>query len=76
MAKSAKTEQIKKRISSIAAKLLADGLVASTFTIKKAKYILRNTVSSASGYKIVEEFSADVKKQMVKIRKQKLNAKK
>jgi hypothetical protein len=57
---------IKKHCDDIAAKLLAEGLTAYTFTKKKAKQLTKNVVAVTYVHKLIDGFSKDIKAAMRK----------
>lgn len=62
-------KDVEKHVDRIAGKLLAEGLVASQYTKAKAKRLTKNTVAPTFVHKMIDGFSPEIKKAMVKMRK-------
>ena len=62
-------KDVQKHINLIAGKLLAEGLVSSRYTKAKAKRLTKNVVGSTFVHKMIDSFSPEIKKSMVKMRK-------
>lgn len=60
---------LQKHIDDVAAKLLAEGLTAYTYSKKKAKRLTKHVVAPVYVHKLIDGFSTEIKKSMRKLRK-------
>jgi hypothetical protein len=63
------TEDLKKHINGIAARLLNEGLTGSSYTKAKAKRATKGVVAPVFVHKMIDGFSPEIKKAMIKMRK-------
>ena len=63
------TEDLKKHIDRIAAKLLNEGLTGSSYTKEKAKKATKGVVAPVFVHKMIDGFSPEIKKAMIKMNK-------
>jgi len=64
-------KRLQSYIDKIAGKLVAEGLVASRYTKAEAKRLTKNVVGPAFVHKMIDGFSPEIKKSMIKMRKKK-----
>jgi hypothetical protein len=63
------SEDLKRHITSIAAKLLNEGLTPSGYTKAKAKDKVKDVVAPVFVRKMIDSFSPEIKKEMTNLKK-------